>query len=248
MILHFIYVAIIMFFICLIFIDLETTPRRSISFAQNIASSSTQENVNTSPSPTTPSLRRSSRRSSVHQISLAESPLDISFLNLEDSSQKLETPEKKSRRTPSKTLKNSVSKTPNKTPKTTPKKAASRTILSRALDLSVDDDYEPPKSLNETLDDMLETTPKKSRRTPATKTPSKTPNRTPKRSASTRISALEPVIGERKTPIRRDRSDVQLAKESLHVSAVPKTLPCREKEFTDAYNFIESKIVDETGG
>ena len=34
----------------------------------------------------------------------------------------------------------------------------------------------------------------------------------------------------------------------LHVSAVPDTLPCREKEFDDIYTFVESKIIDGTGG
>ncbi|KAL7985084.1 hypothetical protein Chor_003654 [Crotalus horridus] len=34
----------------------------------------------------------------------------------------------------------------------------------------------------------------------------------------------------------------------LHVSAVPETLPCREKEFQDICNFIESKLLDGTGG
>ena len=34
----------------------------------------------------------------------------------------------------------------------------------------------------------------------------------------------------------------------LHVSAVPDSLPCRETEFEDIYNFVESKILDGTGG
>lgn len=34
----------------------------------------------------------------------------------------------------------------------------------------------------------------------------------------------------------------------LHVSAVPDSLPCREKEFQDIYNFVESKLLDQTGG
>ena len=34
----------------------------------------------------------------------------------------------------------------------------------------------------------------------------------------------------------------------LHVSAVPSSLPCREKEFTDIYNFVEGKLEDGTGG
>lgn len=34
----------------------------------------------------------------------------------------------------------------------------------------------------------------------------------------------------------------------LHVSAVPSSLPCRDKEFTDIYNFVEGNLVDGTGG
>jgi hypothetical protein len=34
----------------------------------------------------------------------------------------------------------------------------------------------------------------------------------------------------------------------LHVSAVPDSLPCREKEFEDIFSFVESKILDGTGG
>lgn len=34
----------------------------------------------------------------------------------------------------------------------------------------------------------------------------------------------------------------------LHVSSVPESLPCREQEFQDIYSFVESKIIDKTGG
>ena len=34
----------------------------------------------------------------------------------------------------------------------------------------------------------------------------------------------------------------------LHVSAVPTSLPCREDEFDDIYNFVEGRLQDETGG
>lgn len=34
----------------------------------------------------------------------------------------------------------------------------------------------------------------------------------------------------------------------LHVSSVPESLPCREQEFQDIYSFVESKIIDGTGG
>nr|KAG5710318.1 hypothetical protein BaRGS_009034 [Batillaria attramentaria] len=34
----------------------------------------------------------------------------------------------------------------------------------------------------------------------------------------------------------------------LHVAAVPDTLPCREQEFEDIFRFVESKLLDGTGG
>ncbi|KAJ6643974.1 Origin recognition complex subunit 1, partial [Pseudolycoriella hygida] len=127
-------------------------------------------------------------------------------------------------------------KKPNRTPSKTPKRSPSKRISSSSYKY-----YE--ESSEDSFVGVDEATPKKSR-----KTPNKTPKKTPKRTPSTRLSTLTPVILERKTSVRKDRSDVQLAQESLHVSAVPKTLPCRENEFRDAYKFIESKIVDETGG
>lgn len=44
------------------------------------------------------------------------------------------------------------------------------------------------------------------------------------------------------------RSDIQQIKESLHVSAVPQSLPCRETEFQNIQSFIERKILDGCGG
>ena len=34
----------------------------------------------------------------------------------------------------------------------------------------------------------------------------------------------------------------------LHISALPESLPCRDDEFSDIYQFIQSKISDNTGG
>lgn len=45
-----------------------------------------------------------------------------------------------------------------------------------------------------------------------------------------------------------DKTELQLARERLHVSVVPKSLPCREKEFENIYTFLEGKIHDQCGG
>ena len=34
----------------------------------------------------------------------------------------------------------------------------------------------------------------------------------------------------------------------LHISALPDSLPCRDDEFADIYQFVQSKISDSTGG
>ncbi|KAI8144266.1 P-loop containing nucleoside triphosphate hydrolase protein [Fennellomyces sp. T-0311] len=64
-----------------------------------------------------------------------------------------------------------------------------------------------------------------------------------------RINAIAPV-----TPLRRrehERTEpatqYELARERLHVSAVPDSLPCREVEFSDIMGFLESAVESGTG-
>ncbi|KAG2225955.1 hypothetical protein INT45_006651 [Circinella minor] len=64
-----------------------------------------------------------------------------------------------------------------------------------------------------------------------------------------RVNAITPVI-----PLRRreqERSEpataYELARERLHVSAVPDSLPCREVEFSDIMGFLESAVEAGTG-
>uniref|UniRef100_A0A3P8Z012 Origin recognition complex subunit 1 n=1 Tax=Esox lucius TaxID=8010 RepID=A0A3P8Z012_ESOLU len=61
---------------------------------------------------------------------------------------------------------------------------------------------------------------------------STTPARTPRKPPSKKVGSLG-------TSWRRP---------VLHVSSVPESLPCREQEFQDIYNFVESKVMDGTGG
>lgn len=41
---------------------------------------------------------------------------------------------------------------------------------------------------------------------------------------------------------------MQVARERLHVSAIPDALPCREKEYREIYDFLEDKLFDDCGG
>lgn len=56
------------------------------------------------------------------------------------------------------------------------------------------------------------------------------------------------LIGRESQMTRSSKSELQLARESLHVSVVPTSLPCRETEFKNIYTFLESKIQDQCGG
>uniref|UniRef100_A0A8C3RPD6 Origin recognition complex subunit 1 n=1 Tax=Chelydra serpentina TaxID=8475 RepID=A0A8C3RPD6_CHESE len=54
-------------------------------------------------------------------------------------------------------------------------------------------------------------------------------------------------------PIRNQATEkpanvLEEARLRLHVSTIPGSLPCREEEFQDIYNFVESKLIDGTGG
>uniref|UniRef100_H0XDA6 Origin recognition complex subunit 1 n=1 Tax=Otolemur garnettii TaxID=30611 RepID=H0XDA6_OTOGA len=76
-------------------------------------------------------------------------------------------------------------------------------------------------------------------------TPSKTPKKTPKPRTPRHAT---PQIRSRKLAARQPSSALEEARLRLHVSAVPESLPCREQEFQDIYNFVESKLLDHTGG
>ncbi|KAK3089909.1 hypothetical protein FSP39_007587 [Pinctada imbricata] len=61
-------------------------------------------------------------------------------------------------------------------------------------------------------------------------------------------SEATPKIPGRCHPLGSPTSILEEARSRLHVSAVPDSLPCRDKEFDDIYTFVESKILDGTGG
>nr|XP_012417809.1 PREDICTED: origin recognition complex subunit 1 [Odobenus rosmarus divergens] len=76
-------------------------------------------------------------------------------------------------------------------------------------------------------------------------TPSKTPKKTPKPSTPRHAT---PQIPSRNLAAQEPASMLEEARLRLHVSAVPESLPCREQEFQNIYNFVESKLFDRTGG
>ncbi|XP_072130757.1 origin recognition complex subunit 1 [Mobula birostris] len=101
-------------------------------------------------------------------------------------------------------------------------------------------------SENEQQDDDDSVSIRKSvRRTPKWRT--KMPgSRTPRTPRTPRQPT--PHIPRRTQLAKEPVSVLEEARARLHVSAVPESLPCREQEFQDIYNFVESKVIDGTGG
>ncbi|KFO20928.1 origin recognition complex subunit 1 [Fukomys damarensis] len=80
---------------------------------------------------------------------------------------------------------------------------------------------------------------------PSVQTPSKTPKKALKPRTPQSVTAK---IRSRSLATPEPASVLEEARLRLHVSAVPESLPCREQEFQDIYNFVESKLLDQTGG
>ncbi|RUS20271.1 BAH domain-containing protein [Endogone sp. FLAS-F59071] len=100
------------------------------------------------------------------------------------------------------------------------------------------------------------TSSKPSKRTPSKRTPSKrTPRKTPRQSPSKstpRSQRTKPVLVV--TPLRQrpqtaatPSTPYERARERLHVSAVPDSLPCRENEFAEIAGYLEGAIEEGTG-
>ncbi|XP_033503774.2 origin recognition complex subunit 1 isoform X1 [Epinephelus lanceolatus] len=82
----------------------------------------------------------------------------------------------------------------------------------------------------------------------STRTPRKTPNIKVTPSTPRTPHRATPSIPSRSLPARKPANVLEEARTRLHVSSVPESLPCREQEFQDIYSFVESKIIDGTGG
>ncbi|XP_014487583.1 PREDICTED: origin recognition complex subunit 1 [Dinoponera quadriceps] len=71
---------------------------------------------------------------------------------------------------------------------------------------------------------------------------------TPKSRTSLKHNVLTPSMKMRTRIPNKPTTPLQKARLRLHVSAVPKSLPCREEEFNDIYAFLEGKLIDNRGG
>ncbi|KFQ38769.1 Origin recognition complex subunit 1 [Mesitornis unicolor] len=90
-------------------------------------------------------------------------------------------------------------------------------------------------------------TPKSSRKS-SVHTPAKNLKKTPLPGTPKTPQNATPEIPRRNHEAQKPANTLEEARLRLHVSAVPESLPCREEEFQDIYNFVESKLIDGTGG
>ncbi|XP_026507633.1 origin recognition complex subunit 1-like isoform X4 [Terrapene carolina triunguis] len=128
-----------------------------------------------------------------------------------------------------------------------------------------EDDYLPStvcsdSSSSEEEESMVPCTPKrkmrssttlstpKSLRKPSDITPAKTPRKTPEPRTPKTPRNATPRIPIRNQATEKPANVLEEARLRLHVSTIPGSLPCREEAFQDIYNFVESKLIDGTGG
>ncbi|XP_015116110.1 origin recognition complex subunit 1 [Diachasma alloeum] len=65
---------------------------------------------------------------------------------------------------------------------------------------------------------------------------------------SLKHGALTPSMHQRSANVGKPKTALQEARAQLHVSAVPKSLPCREEEFNDIFTFLQRKLLDHSSG
>ncbi|NWU93023.1 ORC1 protein, partial [Upupa epops] len=110
-----------------------------------------------------------------------------------------------------------------------------------------DEEDVPCTPEKQTKSNKIFSTPKSSRKS-SDHTPAKTPKKTPLSGTPKTPRDATPEIPRRNHVAQKPANLLEEARLRLHVSAVPETLPCREEEFQDIYNFVESKLIDGTGG
>lgn len=126
------------------------------------------------------------------------------------------------------------------------------------LDGETDSDFKPDSSADSSDDILGENSDENDSRQIARSTPKKrkmmkkkltsVANKmvTPSKDKSQRQKHL--YIPSRSTPLKSARGRLEKARECLHVSTVPESLPCRENEFQEIFAFVEGKIRSGGGG
>ncbi|XP_043461298.1 origin recognition complex subunit 1 [Leptopilina heterotoma] len=169
-----------------------------------------------------------------------------------------ETPKKRAMRTRMSTREplNSVDENQTLTnERTTPKNARKVSTRTRKSIIQTEDlNQGTPSSVSE-----WKNTSKTKNSTPVRKKllPEKIINGTPKsrvgtpksRVATPKLrSTLTPSTQTRNSTVSKPKTNLQEFRTRLHVSFVPKSLPCREAEFNDIFTFLKGKLTEEIGG
>lgn len=63
-----------------------------------------------------------------------------------------------------------------------------------------------------------------------------------------RDGTITPKVQGRGNNLENDSTPLKTARIHLHVSHVPESLPCRDKEYTDILGFLQGKLFDRCGG
>uniref|UniRef100_A0A8C3VUH6 Origin recognition complex subunit 1 n=1 Tax=Catagonus wagneri TaxID=51154 RepID=A0A8C3VUH6_9CETA len=132
-------------------------------------------------------------------------------------------------------------------------------FLGRSKSDEEEEEFLPAAEISDSSSEEEEAfTPLRPRRKPSSmsrnlrsslKSPLRTPSKTPKKTPEPRTpNQATPRIRSRNLAAQEPTNALEEARLRLHVSAVPESLPCREQEFQDIYNFVESKLLDCTGG
>lgn len=100
---------------------------------------------------------------------------------------------------------------------------------------------------NSTLDKQEPLTPKSKQRIPKAEEAPKTPRSIHKHPGG-KSGYSTPQSAKFKINPSTPRTPIDEARANLHISAVPKSLPCRKSEFDTVYNFLARKIESQSGG
>ncbi|XP_076462383.1 uncharacterized protein LOC143294790 [Babylonia areolata] len=148
----------------------------------------------------------------------------------------------------------------------TRRKAAKQTRYTEdasSEEVSSEEEYSAEDSSNSDDDDFVETHQSSRRkgaargkasgkdsasRSSGARRQTATPRKPSTPSARKQASVATPKLPRRSVTMATPGTPMDEARARLHVSAVPETLPCREAEFDDIYRFVESKVLDGTGG
>ncbi|CRL02301.1 CLUMA_CG015252, isoform A [Clunio marinus] len=179
--------------------------------------------------------------------------VSLNKINENDDDLVLNAIENISQRTPKRILNNKMHKY-----ETPVKRRSKVTIETENINSDHDKDSSPEDKIKKSgkkAEKYVPITPQTksiSRRKSILKTPTSSKTNTPRRSIQFSKVVEEYKYEKKNVKEKCEAADEVLGLSSvrkrLHVSSVPKNLPCREKEFREIYSFLEGNLLDKIGG